>query len=281
MLLKLNSNGEDVKKLQIKLGLISDGVFGKNTELKVKEWQTSNGLKADGIVGDITWGKLFQDKTTTQEVVVNSSDIKLENIKSIIPAQVMLEIPSIITKYNLNKLKLAHFLSQCSHESGGFKVVSENLNYTKDRMLEIFKSDFDTNHDKILSINEKQKADLLKGSPQKIANFVYANQNGNGNEASGDGWNFRGRGYIQLTGRINYTEFDKTVNDDILANPDLVATKYPLQSAAFFFTKNNLWSICNEGTSLETIKKLTKRINGGLNGLDDRIAKFNQIYKLL
>lgn len=279
MLIKLNSNGEDVKKLQIKLGLTPDGVFGKNTELKVKEWQTANGLKADGIVGDITWTKLFQVKTTTPEVVVNNN-IKLENIRSIIPAHVMLEIPSIIIKYNLNKLKLAHFLSQCSHESGGFKVVSENLNYTTDRMLEIFKYDFDINHDKVLSINEKKKAELLKGSPEKIANFVYANQNGNGNELSGDGWKFRGRGYIQLTGRLNYTEFDKTVDDDILTNPDLVATKYPLQSAAFFFTKNNLWLLC-DSDSTECIKKLTKRINGGYNGLDDRITKFNQIYKLL
>lgn len=272
-MLKLNSSGEEVKKLQIKLGLKPDGIFGKITESKVKEWQSQNGLVADGIVGEKTWRVLFGG-------VPNNPQINLNKLKGYIPDNVINELSGIIEKYKLNKIQVAHFLSQCSHESGNFKVVRENLNYSTNRMLEIFKYDFDINKDGVLSISEKKKADLLKGSPEKIANFVYSNQNGNGDESSGDGWKYRGRGYIQLTGRSNYEAFDKVVEDDIISNPDLVATKYPLESAAFFFEKNKLWNICVSDTT-DTIKKLTKRINGGYNGLNDRIKKFNEIYNLL
>lgn len=272
-MIKIGSKGDEVKQLQIKLGLTPDGIFGIGTESKVKEWQTQNGLTPDGIVGDITWGKLFGGAP-------NNPQINLNKLRGYIPDSVIDELSGIIVKYNLNKIKVAHFLSQCSHESGNFKVVRENLNYSVNRMLEIFKSDFDTNRDGVLSINEKKKADLLSGSPDKIANFVYANQNGNGDENSGDGSKFKGRGYIQLTGRSNYMAFDKVVNEDVISNPDLVATKYPLESAAFFFDKNKLWSIC-DSDSTDCIKKLTKRINGGYNGLDDRIKRFNEIYKLI
>jgi putative chitinase len=104
---------------------------------------------------------------------------------------------------------------------------------------------------------------------------------GNGNEASGEGWKYRGRGYIQLTGKENYKAFDATVPDDITANPDLVATKYALASAAFFFKKNNLWSICDQGSSDEVVKKLTKRVNGGQIGILDRIKHFKEFYHIL
>jgi putative chitinase len=104
---------------------------------------------------------------------------------------------------------------------------------------------------------------------------------GNGDEASGDGWKFRGRGYIQLTGKDNYTQFDKSVEDDILANPDLVATKFPLMSAAFFFERNNLWKICDGGADKEDVIALTKRINGGTHGLEDRLTKFDLFNSLL
>ena len=192
--------------------------------------------------------------------------MNITKLKGVIPDEVYNELINI--KQIDGPLRLSHFLSQCSHESSGFKLVYENLNYSANGLMTTFKL-------------SKEKAILYQRKPQLIANYVYRNKNGNGDELSGDGWKFKGRGYIQLTTRNNYVEFDKTVDDDILANPDLVATKYPLQSAAFFFTKNNLWSICNEGTSIETIKKLTKRINGGYNGLENRILRFNQIYKLV
>jgi putative chitinase len=117
--------------------------------------------------------------------------------------------------------------------------------------------------------------------PEKIANKVYGNRMGNGNEASGEGWKYRGRGYIQLTGKENYMAFDATVPEDITSNPDLVATKYALASAAFFFKKNSLWGICDQGASDEVIKKLTKRINGGQIGILDRIKHFKEFYHLL
>ena len=104
---------------------------------------------------------------------------------------------------------------------------------------------------------------------------------GNGPEASGDGYKFRGRGYIQLTGKENYTAFDKTVPEDILANPDLVASKYALASAAFFFNKNNLWKICDQGSSDQVVTAVTKRVNGGTIGLPDRLKHFKEYYHLL
>jgi putative chitinase len=104
---------------------------------------------------------------------------------------------------------------------------------------------------------------------------------GNGAEATGEGFKFRGRGYIQLTGKDNYTQFDKTVPEDILANPDLVSTKYSLASAAWFFDKNKLWSICDKGADEATITAVTKRVNGGTIGLPDRIKHFNEYYNLL
>jgi putative chitinase len=103
----------------------------------------------------------------------------------------------------------------------------------------------------------------------------------NGNEASKDGWKFRGRGYIQLTGKANYTGFTKFIGEDCVANPDLVATKYPLASAAFFFDSNKLWSICDLGASDDVVTKVTKRVNGGTIGLADRIKHFKEYYSLL
>jgi putative chitinase len=114
-----------------------------------------------------------------------------------------------------------------------------------------------------------------------IASKVYGGRMGNGAEATKDGYKFRGRGYIQLTGKDNYTQFDKAVPEDILANPDLVATKYALMSAAWFFDKNKLWGICDKGADQSTVTAVTKRVNGGTIGLPDRIKHFNEYYNLL
>jgi putative chitinase len=117
--------------------------------------------------------------------------------------------------------------------------------------------------------------------PEKIANRVYGNRMDNGDETSGDGYRFRGRGYIQLTGRSNYTKFAKFIGEDTVANPDLISTKYPLASAAFFFDSNKLWSICDKGADVATVTAVTKRVNGGTIGLPDRIKHFNEYYNLL
>jgi putative chitinase len=273
MLLKTGSTGEDVKKLQTKLGLSADGSFGPNTAEAVKKWQTQNGLTADGIVGDATWAKMFSPATaaTTATATANSSGLKLENLKGHIPDSVLAQIPDTAKRFNITtNLRLAHFLAQCGHESGGFKAVSENLNYSADGLKKIFPKYFPGN------LNESYAR-----QPEKIASRVYASRMGNGDEASKDGFKFRGRGYIQLTGKSNYTIFDKFVDDDILGNPDLVATKYALASAAFFFNNNNLWSICDKGADDATVTSVTKRVNGGTIGLADRIKHFKEYYNLL
>lgn len=198
--------------------------------------------------------------------------MNLEAIKTKIPANVLEQIPDIEAKFGLNSnIRLAHFLSQCAHESGNFKIFTENLNYSAKGLRSIFGKYF----------KDDASALAFERKPEKIANRVYSSRMGNGDEASGDGWKFRGRGYIQLTGKDNYTQFDKSVEDDILANPDLVATKYPLMSAAFFFERNNLWKICDGGADKEDVIALTKRINGGTHGLEDRLTKFALFNSLL
>ncbi len=161
-------------------------------------------------------------------------------------------------------------MSQCAHESINLESVSENLNYSADGLKKIFSKYFSGN-----------SADSYARKPEKIANKVYASRMGNGNEASGDGWKHRGRGFIQLTGKSNYSDFDKYVSDSILKNPELVATKYPLESAAFFFNKNGLWTICDKGADKTTVTLVTKRVNGGTTGLEDRLKYFNKFYSLL
>jgi putative chitinase len=162
-------------------------------------------------------------------------------------------------------------LAQCGHESGGFRAVQENLNYSAKGLCGIFRKYFPS---VTVALQYERK-------PEKIANKVYANRMGNGSEASGDGWKHRGRGYIQLTGKDNYEAFDATVPEDIMANPDLVATKYALASAAFFFKKNGLWAICDRGAGMDTVTAVTKRVNGGTIGLADRQKHFNEFYHLL
>jgi len=272
MLLKNGSKGDDVKKLQEKLGLVADGAFGPGTEAKVKAWQAANGLTADGVVGDGTWAKMFGSAPVAAAPgVIPASAFKLEALRGHIPDAVIAQIPDTAAKFGItNVLRLAHFLSQCGHESGNFKAVSENLNYTAAGLKNIFPRYFPGN------LNESYAR-----QPEKIASRVYGSRMGNGDEASKEGYKFRGRGYIQLTGKSNYTAFDKFVEDDILANPELVATKYPLMSAAFFFNSNNLWTICDRGADVATVTAVTKRVNGGILGLEDRIKHFKEFYSLL
>ena len=279
MLLKIGSKGEDVKKLQSKLGLSADGIFGAGTAAAVKKWQSENGLDSDGIVGDGTWGKMFGVETIKEDkiiipTVVNVSSVgglKIDKLKGHIPDSVIAQIPETAAKFNITtNLRLAHFLAQCSHESGGFKAVSENLNYSVDGLKKIFPKYFPGNI-----------AESYARNPEKIASKVYGGRMGNGDETTKEGFKFRGRGYIQLTGKQNYTNFAKFIGEDTVSNPDLVATKYPLASAAFFFDTNKLWSICDKGADDATVTAVTKRVNGGTIGLNDRIKHFNEYYKLL
>jgi putative chitinase len=276
MLLKNGSKGEEVKLLQEKLGLGIDGIFGPGTEAKVKEWQAANGLAADGIVGPGTWGKMFGAiapvvTPAAAPVAVPPSSFKLAALKGHVPDAVIAQIPETAAKFNITTpLRLAHFLAQCGHESGGFKAVSENLNYSVDGLKRIFGKYF-----------PGDLAASYARQPEKIASRVYGARMGNGDESTGEGYKYRGRGYIQLTGKSNYTGFAKFIGEDTVANPDLVANKYPLASAAFFFDSNKLWSICDKGADEATVTAVTKRVNGGTIGLPDRIKHFNEYYNLL
>jgi len=197
--------------------------------------------------------------------------MNLDKLKGHIPDSVIAMLPETIKKFELNtSLRLAHFLAQAGHESGGFKAVNENLNYGAKGLLGTFAKYF-----------TPDTATLYERKPEKIANLVYASRMGNGDKASGEGYKFRGRGYIQLTGKDNYSAFDKVVEENLIEQPDLVATKYPLLSAAWFFHKNNLHKIADEGATDAVVTKVTKRVNGGTIGLADRIKHFKEYHALL
>ena len=281
--LRRGDDGPLVTKLQLKLGVDAIGKFGPKTEAALIAWQKSNGLQGDGIAGPFTLAKLGIEalpqaapapvvQAVPAVAIPDNSGFKLDKLKGHIPDAVIAQIPDTAARFGItNPLRLAHFLAQCGHESGGFTAVRENLNYKAAGLMKIFKKYFGNAK---LALQYEKK-------PEKIASLVYANRMGNGTEASGDGFAYRGRGYIQLTGKSNYQLFDKTVPEDITANPDLVATKYPLASAAFFFNNNKLWSICDKGADVATVTAVTKRVNGGTIGLPDRIKHFNEYYKLL
>lgn len=170
--------------------------------------------------------------------------------------------------FKLTNNQAAHFFGQCAHESGGFKVFSENLNYSADGLNKIFPKYF---------IKAGRNAAQYARKPEKIANVVYAGRMGNGPEASGDGWKYRGRGPIQLTGKDNYTAFAKDIGrPDVMTNPDLVVGELAFESALWFFRKNGLLAIADKGVTDAVITQITKRVNGGTHGLDDRLKKTKQ-----
>jgi len=172
--------------------------------------------------------------------------------------------------YKMTPERAAHFFAQTAHESGGFKVFSENLNYSADGLNKIFPKYFK---------NAGRDANAYARNPEKIANVVYASRMGNGDTASGDGWKYRGRGAVQLTGKSNYQNFANHMNDQsIMTNPDVVATDLSFESAMFFFDRNKLWDIADKGVNKDTILLMTKRINGGTHGLADREEKTLKYY---
>ena len=198
--------------------------------------------------------------------------MNLEKLKGHVPDNVIIQIPGVMEKFEINTpLRLAHFLAQCGHESGGFRLVKENLNYSAKGLMGIFKKYFPT----------EALAKQYERKPEKIANKVYSSRMGNGDETSGDGAKFCGRGFIQLTGKTNYQAFFKSIGADINTDPALVATQYPLASAAWFFNKNGLHKIADGGATDAVVTSITKRVNGGTIGLPDRIKHFKEFYAVL
>ena len=199
----------------------------------IKAFQRLNGLTADGIIGKNTLLKI-------KEVV---------------------GIPTIEAT--------AHFVGNTWHETGGFKVFEENLNYSASGLLNIFPKYFNQN----TAVQYARK-------PKDIANIVYANRMGNGNFNSGEGYKFRGRGALQSTGKNNYTLLGKYLGIDLIKNPDLVSKEYALESAKFYFDSNKLWSMASS-VNEESIKKVRKAVNGGSIGLQDVSNKVKYFYSLL
>ena len=176
----------------------------------------------------------------------------------------------VLPRYGIadSRLRLAHFFAQVLHESGCMRFDMENLNYSSDALRQVFGKYFAT----------KAEADAYARQPEKIANRVYANRMGNRGEASGDGWRFRGRGLIQLTGRSNYKAFAEWIDDErIIEDPDLVSSEYAVHSAVFFWDKNSL----NRLADRDDVVGLTRKINGGENGLAHRRELLNKANGLL
>jgi putative chitinase len=201
--------------------------------------------------------------------------MNLERLKTKVPANIMEQIPAVMEKFKINTpLRLAHFLAQCAHESGNFSKFTENLNYSTDGLLTVFPKYFR----KADGTPDRALAEKYARNPEKIGARVYASRMGNGDESTGEGFKFRGRGAIQLTGKDNYKAFDQFVDEDLIASPELVASKYPLLSAAWFWDKTKLNAISDKGATDDVVKQVTIKVNGGTHGLADRISKFKLFY---
>jgi len=195
----------------------------------------------------------------------------IEKLKDHIPDRIYLMLSDLLNKFpEINSpLRLAHFLSQCDHESDGFRQSLENMNYSSDRLLIIFPKYF----------NGKQAQEYHR-EPERIANRVYAMRMGNGVEASGDGWRHRGRGFIQLTGKELQNKFLAWLGMPINSSPSVINDKYPLISAAWFFGYRSVWDKCDKATE-QAVKDVSRAVNGGTIGLNERIELFNKYWGLL
>lgn len=300
--LKQGSSGPDVLALQQTLKDLGfdpngvDGNFGPGTRSAVIAFQQSKGLQPDGIAGPGTQAALAAaggaapsggGEPATSSIGATSAsasapapapaasapNLNLAALTGKIPDAVIAQIPATAAEFAITtNLRLAHFLAQCALESMNFTATVENLNYSAQRIPQVFGKYFK-------GIDPAPYAH----NPQKLGSRVYANRMGNGDEASGDGFKYRGRGYIQLTGKNNYTSFSTFVGEDCVANPDLVATKYPLASAAFFFNSNSIWAVCDQGSSDAIVSKVSTRVNGAnpAHGLADRTANFRKFWQAL
>jgi len=277
MALVVGSQGSEVIRLQQRLDIKADGYYGSKTKAAVRNWQRANKLPVTGIVERDMWDRLFDNVPDVEPPNVEAAIVQpqppqdpLDGLSVRVPKEVIAELRKIMIKVGADtNLKLAHFLAQCAHESGDFKVLVENLNYSATRLQQVFPKYFPGDLEQSYA-----------NKPEKIASRVYASRMGNGDEASGDGWKYRGRGFIQLTGKSNYQAFSDFIGEDCVANPDLVATKYPLASAGFFFQRNKIWDLCKDQSD-QSVAAVTKKVNGGTNGLDDRIKNFKSFNELL
>ena len=277
MLLKVGSNGDDVKKLQEKLGLTTDGAFGPGTESAVKAWQSKNGLNADGVVGDGTWGKLFGAETS----VTTSATGKLElgKLSGHIPSAILSLIPTAFEKYEVNTvLRAAHFLGQIAHESGDFTIKTESLYYTTPQVIvNTWPSRFNLN-----GAEGKKDANKYIKNQELLAESLYEGRMGN--VKPGDGFRFRGAGFLQLTGREAFEGYAKYLGKTVEETADLIRGEnfYSLDAALWEYTiQMKLNPVADQGLTDEIIKKITRIINGGYTGLPERTKKVKAYYAIL
>lgn len=196
----------------------------------------------------------------------------IPKLKGHIPDTVYQQLPDTCVQFGIDGPKrLANLLGQAKHESAKFTVTHENLNYSADGLVKVFRKYFPT----------KALCEQYAHHPEQIANRVYANRLGNGDEASGDGWKHRGMGYLQTTGKDNQGAFFLSVGLPANSDPELIASTYPLASAAYFFKNNGLWVICDHGTDFATVSIITKIINGGQLGITDRVSYTQEFYNIL
>jgi putative chitinase len=196
--------------------------------------------------------------------------LKKEKLIGVVPESVYNELDGVIAM-GINTIpRMAHFLAQASHESLNFSLVKENLNYSSSGLLTTFPKYFKGN-----------LAEAYARKPELIGSRVYANRMGNGDETTKDGFKYCGRGYIQLTGKDNYKKFGASIGVDLVTNPELVATKYPLESACWFFKVNGILEICDKGVGHDIVELVTKKVNGGTIGLSDRVLKFDKYLTVL
>ena len=178
----------------------------------------------------------------------------------------------IVSHYGYTPLQGAHLLGQCYHESAGFTVSVENLNYSASSIVRVWPSRF-------ASLAE---AKPFARNPMRLANNVYAGRMGNGDEESGEGFKYRGRGFIQLTGKDNYRAFSEAVNrPGLVEDPEPVAVEYAFVAAVWYFGSNGLFVLARNGVDDDTIKKVTRRVNGGYHGLEERMEWTRKIYEWL
>jgi len=276
MIIRNGSTGDDVKKIQEKLGLKVDGVFGPGTELAVKKWQTENGLMSDGIVGDGTWNKMFGSEPSH---VVSNGVLDLNKLKGILPQSIFDILPDAFTKYEINTpLRVSHFLGQIAHESGDFTIKTESMNYTTpSRIVDIWPSRFNLDGSK-----DKKNANKYIKNQELLAEAVYGGRMGNNNP--GDGFRFRGGGFLQLTGKEAYQGYAKYLGKSVEETADLLRSenKYAMDAACWEYVINKkLNPIADQGMTEEIIVIITRKINGGIIGLDDRRTKVKHYYSIL
>lgn len=279
MILKKGSTGEDVKKLQTKLGLTSDGLFGPGTETAVKKWQLDNGLTSDGIVGDGTWEKMFGSTVTESAPIVSGGPLDLNKLKGKIPQSIFDILPEAFGKYNINTpLRASHFLGQIAHESGDFTIKTESMNYsTPSRIVDIWPSRFNLD-----GSGSKKDANKYIKNQELLAEAVYGGRMGN-NDA-GDGFRFRGGGFLQLTGKEAYQGYAKYLGKTVGETADLLRSenKYAMDAACWEYVVNmKLNTVADQGMNDDVIKVISKKINGGYIGLDDRKLKCKKYYSIL